>query len=64
MDETTSGNNDRLAESLPRGGKYTYIFDISLTIGVLEGAYVRRQGEARNSSDIERTWLNTGYPCY
>ena len=53
MDETTPSNDNRIAKSIPRGGKYTHIFNISLTIGVLEGVYVHRQGEARNSSDIE-----------
>ena len=53
MDETTPSNDDRIAESIPRGGKYAHIFDILLMIGVLEGAYVHRQGEARDSSDIK-----------
>ena len=53
MDETTPSNDNHIAESIPRGGKYAHIFDISLTIGVLEGAYVHRQEEACDSSDIK-----------
>ena len=52
MDNTLPNNDGCFSES-PQGGKFTYIFDILLMLGVLEDVYVHRCNKAPDPSDIE-----------